>query len=874
MLRRDKITNYFFLALLSFVLVLAIGVIPGYSKLTQHSFQPSTFQLAANPSALEQQAQQLYEAGQFAQATQLLKQAIADSTNLKDELGQARRLRNLALAYQQLGEMGNANEAIKDSLNRLQTTQNLGNTTQRTQLLAQALDVQGKLQLYSGQSEQALDTWKQAADNYQKIGDLIGITRSKINQAQALQTLGLYSQSIRTLTEVRGTLQEQPDSLLKAKGLQSLGEALRVVGDLNQSQKVLQESLVVAEKLQARDSMAATLISLGNTAKLLKQTQAALGFYQRAATESPSPTTQIQAQLNQLRLLIDQKQWPDAYALAPKIKSGLTSLPPSRMTIYAQINLAESLMKLGNREWRMGNGEKSSQFPIPSDIAPLLATAVQQARSLGDLRAEAYALGSLGGVYEKNQQLDNAQQLTEQALMKAQTINAADIAYQWQWQLGRILKVRGNQAAATATYTEAVKTLKSLRSDLVTISSDVQFSFRESVEPIYRELVGLLLDTSSKGISQKSLIQAREVIESLQLAELDNFFRDACIDAKPAQIDQIDKSAAVFYPIILSDRLEVILALPGQDLRHYATALPKEKIERTLKSLLDAVLVPSLQLTLENFLEPSQQVYDWLIRPVEAELAASGVKTLVFVPDGAIRNIPLSALYDGKEYLVQKYSVAIAPGLQLVDPQPLKRQKLQVLAFGLTEARQDFPPLPNVQGELDRIKAEVESRVLFNESFTDSNFKEAIKRYPFPVVHLATHGEFSSEATNTFVLTWDDRVTAQDFTNLLGIEQGNRTRPIELLVLSACQTAEGDDRAALGLAGVAVRAGARSTLASLWFVSDEATSLLMTEFYRELSNTQETKAEVLRRAQAAVLQNEQFSHPYFWSAFILVGNWL
>jgi CHAT domain-containing protein len=309
-------------------------------------------------------------------------------------------------------------------------------------------------------------------------------------------------------------------------------------------------------------------------------------------------------------------------------------------------------------------------------------------------------------------------------------------------------------------------------------------------------------------------------------------------------------------------------------LRHYATALPKEKIEGTLKSLLDAVLVPSLQLTLQNFLEPSQQVYDWLIRPVEAELAATGIKTLVFVPDGAIRNIPLSALYDGKQYLIQKYSVAIAPGLQLVDPQPLKRQKLQVLAFGLTKARQDFPPLPNVQGELERIKAEVESEVVFNESFTNSNFKDAIKRYPFPVVHLATHGEFSSEATNTFVLTWDDRVTAQDFTNLLGIEQGNRTRPIELLVLSACQTAEGDERAALGLAGVAVRAGARSTLASLWFVSDEATSLLMTEFYRELSNTQETKAEVLRRAQAAVLQNEQFSHPYFWSAFILVGNWL
>jgi CHAT domain-containing protein len=370
------------------------------------------------------------------------------------------------------------------------------------------------------------------------------------------------------------------------------------------------------------------------------------------------------------------------------------------------------------------------------------------------------------------------------------------------------------------------------------------------------------------------LIKAREVIESLQLAELDNFFQDACLNAKPIQIDQIDQTAAVFYPIILSDRLEVILALPGQPLHQYTTSLPKEQIEQTLNSLPDTATILRLRLSLKNFLEPSQQAYNWLIRPVEADLAASGVKTLVFVPDGAIRNLPLSALHDGERYLIEKYSVAIAPSLQLVDPQPLTQEKLKVLAFGLSEAREGFPPLPNVQLELERIKAAVESQVVLNESFTDLNFQQAIESFSFPVVHLATHGQFSSKASDTYILTWDNPINAKNFGDLLRTQQETRTRPIELLVLSACKTAKGDERAALGLAGVAMRAGTRSTLASLWVVSDEATAWLMTAFYEELAKNQATKAEALRHAQLTILQDKEFAHPYYWASFVMVGNWL
>jgi CHAT domain-containing protein len=370
--------------------------------------------------------------------------------------------------------------------------------------------------------------------------------------------------------------------------------------------------------------------------------------------------------------------------------------------------------------------------------------------------------------------------------------------------------------------------------------------------------------------SQENLVQARNVIESLQLAELVNFFGENCLSANPVQIDQIDQKAAVIYPIILNDRLEVILSLPQQPLSHFATPLSQTQVESTVLELRNALR----QEYSKKFLSISQQVYDWLIRPIEADLAKSEVKTLVFLLDGSLRNIPMATLHDGKQYIVEKYALALTPGLQLLDPKPLVRQQIKVLTAGITEARQDFSPLPNVELELKEIQAEVPSTVLFNQTFTSSNLQKEIKSSSFPVVHLATHGQFSSKAEDTFILTWDDRINIKQLNNVLKTRDRTESSIIELLVLSACQTAVGDKRAALGLAGMAVRAGARSTLASLWSVNDAATASFMIKFYQNLADSKVTKAEAVRRAQLSLLQNPDYSHPYFWAPFILVGNWL
>jgi CHAT domain-containing protein len=139
---------------------------------------------------------------------------------------------------------------------------------------------------------------------------------------------------------------------------------------------------------------------------------------------------------------------------------------------------------------------------------------------------------------------------------------------------------------------------------------------------------------------------------------------------------------------------------------------------------------------------------------------------------------------------------------------------------------------------------------------------------------LATHGQFGSNPDETFVLAWDTPIKVREFQNLLRSRERGDSNPVELLVLSACQTAAGDKQAALGLAGMAVRSGARSTLATLWAVKDESTALLMTEFYRELTQAQINKAEALRQAQLTLVQSSQFQHPFYWAPFVLVGNWL
>ncbi|MBO0348040.1 CHAT domain-containing protein [Phormidium pseudopriestleyi FRX01] len=805
-----------------------------------------------DPTELVQLGTTKYQQGQFLEATQLWEEAAAIYSDRLVPLNQAQTLTYLALAYHKLGRRPQAATAIAHSLELLQQVNPL--PSRGLAILAQTLNTRGILELADGQNQAALETWKQAADTYDRAGDDIGKLGSQINQAQALQALGQHRRARTLLEQWIPELDRQPDTLLKADGLRSLGVALQTIGNLEQSQAVLEQSWRVSDRLKSPGDTSATLLNIGNIARYLHQDEIAITYYQQAEQLATETLTRSQAQLNQFSLFVALGDWNAARRLRPQLQSHLATLPPSQSAIYARVNFAANWLKMGE--------------DLP-EIAQGLAEAIAIAKELQDGRSQAYALTQLGQLYRQAEQWQEAETLTEQALQIAQSIQADEIIAPAAWQLGQILIQQQQLQPALTAYNIAFETLKNLRRDLVAISPDLQFDFKESVEPVYRELVSLLLQPDA---TPEDIEQARQVMEALQIAELDNFFREACLDVQPVQLEQIDTQAAAIYPIVLPDRLEVILSLPGQPLRHYTTPLSSSRIEATLEELRSA-MHPGY--SSPERLRLSTQVYDWLIRPIEADLAKSEITTLVFIPDGGFASIPLAALYDGSRYLIETYNTALSPGLQLF-PQGLTQEKLTALTAGLTEGRQGFSPLPGVAEEFQQITQAVPGDTLLDRQFTLAQFEAQLNRKSYPIIHLATHGQFSSNPEETFLLTWDGRIVIKDFDKFFNKQRLGILKPIELLVMSACQTATGDKRATLGLAGFALRSGARSTLASLWSVHDQSTADLMSEFYRQLTRSEAgmTKTEALRQAQLALLNDPLHKHPYYWSAFILVGNWL
>ncbi len=867
-----------------FIMPMAIAALVCITSpiLAQTSITSTLIAQSQSAPSLEQQARSRYSAAQFSEAAALFQQASLAYKAALDPIHQALSLSNLSLCYQQLGQWNDASRAITDSLALLKAVS--AATPDKSLALAPALDIQGGLLLARGQADAALKSWERATALYTQQGKLNRVLTSQINQAQALQNLGLYRRAIALLDTAlklpqRSTANaQQVQTLLNtvtaspetATALRTLGDSLRVTGNLTQAHLILEQSLAIANKLQLPDAIALAQLSLGNTERAQANPQAALNFYQQAATVV-SPSLRVQAQVNQLNLLVDNNQQSVAQTLLPQVQQQISALPPNRAAIEARVNLAQSMMRM----------EQPTGASSPLAIAQLLAVAVQQAKDLGDSHTLAYALGSLGSVYEKTQQWSESENLTQQALQLAQQTNAEDIAYRWQWQLGRVLKAQGKTAGAIAAYKEAVATIKSLRTDLAAASPDVQFSFRDAVEPIHRQLVGLLVESNKPD----DLKTARDVIEALQLVELDNFFREACLNANPAQVEQVDQRAAVIYPIILEDQIATITSLPQstsqtqtkqpRNLRYYKTAVSREQVERLASTLREDLEQSN---TLDLTLPKLQQLYNWLIRPAAAELAASKVETLVFVLDGALRNIPMAALHDGQKFLVEQYSIALTPGLQLLSGRSLKPEKLGVLVAGLDAARPPaFSKLDYVETEVNKIKSEIPSQVIFNQKFTSSAFQTKVAAVSLPIVHLATHGQFSSRSDDTFILTWDGKIKVNQLSSVLQTIELSRNNSLELLVLSACETAAGDNRSALGLAGVAVRSGARSTVATLWRINDEASATLMGKFYDQLAQVSKTgisKAEALRRAQLAILQDSKYrQEPYFWAAYVLIGNW-
>jgi CHAT domain-containing protein len=363
-----------------------------------------------------------------------------------------------------------------------------------------------------------------------------------------------------------------------------------------------------------------------------------------------------------------------------------------------------------------------------------------------------------------------------------------------------------------------------------------------------------------------------DTLELLKLAELQNFFGDECVQVALSQAGDTtaltDANTVVVYSVILDGQSQMILRSPNGSMKNYPVALSQEGINKEIDQLRYLL---ELRQT-EEYLPQAQKIYNLLIRPLEADLAALKPSTVVFINDGVLRKVPMAALHDGKAYLIEKYAIATTPSLSLTNRQPSNRNNLEALSVGLTVERAPFAALSNVQAEVTAVNKILGGTELIDNTFTLSNLQAQLQKKSYPVVHIATHGKFGVDAESTFLVGFDQRISIENLDNLLRSRASRQS--VELLTLSACQTAAGDNRSALGIAGIAVRAGVESAVATLWYINDEATVPLIEEFYRQLRQPNITKAEALRKAQLKMIADVSYNHPAVWSPFILIGNWL
>ncbi len=352
------------------------------------------------------------------------------------------------------------------------------------------------------------------------------------------------------------------------------------------------------------------------------------------------------------------------------------------------------------------------------------------------------------------------------------------------------------------------------------------------------------------------------------------------------------RNPSVLWAAANREKLNLYLITPGQSLIHQEISEAKQaNLLPVIKSFL---LEISQNKPSNDYLTLGKQLYDWLIAPVESQLRANNIDTIIFCLGEGLRSLPLSALYDGKQFLIEKYSLTRIPGFNLSEIGKGNIQNAKILAMGASEFKEQAA-LPGVAIELDTIfKTPWEGRSVLNQGFTVNNFNTLRRSEPFQILHLATHANFQPGEPNQSYIQFSDRkLTLADLPEL-GLNQS----PVELLVLSACQTAVGDKDVELGFSGLALQAGVKSALASLWSVSDAGTLALMSEFYQRLKTTL-NKSEALQQTQIAMIrrqvylksgelissrgnvtlpavlstpQQQDLSHPFYWAGFSLIGS--
>ncbi len=726
-----------------------------------------------------------------------------------------------------------------------------------------------------GAYEDAETKWRTMVEAARRKKDISGIVDALAELASVYHAAGQFRRAEDALNEAHDLAAKIHDTRREAVALNARG-ALRTFSHKAEfAESDLTEALKLATQAKDRGLQASIQNNRGILFAAQSKYEEARQAYGQAVDLGADPALAAKAAGNRAEMAIRAGDYANAREWNHQAIAAADRLPDSHDKLFCLLHTGK------NWELLFERGPDHEQS-LRLDALQIYERTAHLADATGDSRALSYALGYSAHLYEQEKKYGAAEKLTHRALFLAQQTQVPDMLYLWEWQTARLDAAQGRREEAIAGYRRAIRTLDGIRNDLSNRlgNANARSSFREASGSIYFELADLLLQRLD-GLHRSDEIEAclkeaRDTCESLKAVELEDYFQDDCVSlikSKTTAVENISPTAAVLYLVPLENRTDIIISVGGK--------LERITCPVTSKDLTAAARNFRVHLqtqTTEEYLGEAQQLYTWLIHPLEPILEKHKIDTLVFVPDGALRTIPMAALHDGSKYLVEKYAIAVTPGLTLMEPKPIKRTNVVLMANALTEPvkreGQDFPALPYVKKEVAYLHDLYGGTTLMNQDFRLPEVEKVFSGQQFSIVHIASHGEFTSDAHKTFLLTYDGTITLDGLERLIRPSQ-LREHPVEMLSLSACQTAAGDDRAALGLAGVAVKAGARSAFATLWYVNDEASTQLVTDFYTILRKEPElSKAKALQQAQVKLLSQPATSHPCLWAPYILIGNWL
>ena len=528
------------------------------------------------------------------------------------------------------------------------------------------------------------------------------------------------------LERTQAQLQPMTAAGTRALVLARLGGVLGQIGEDEHATDLLDQAIALADTTADDGLKASALNDLGNVQLRADPVTALVSFTTSAALaqQAGRPILRVRALVNAARAENLSGNGAAAAARLEQASQLLDVMSPDRAEVLTRLAIASQAVELARHN------------RANLELADRLQRAAQGASEAeGGQRDRSWSSGLRGELYAVDHRDEEALALYRQAALDAEQAGAPELLFRWQWLSGRALAAQGRREEAITAYRSAVRNLEQVRLDLPAFDARTGRSlFRETLGPVFTELADLLLqqaNTSGGKVQQIDLTEARTTIEQLKTVELEDYFKDDCaadLAARARPLDRLDAHTGVLYPVLLPDRTELILGLPDGRLASAQTPASAAEVTEAAQRLREALEVPDQS----SWLQPSLFLYDQLIRPIQPLLIRNAIETLVFVPDGALRNIPLAALYDGTYFVAERWAVATSLGLNLLDTRPLAERGINLLIGGLTQSVQGFAPLPGVQDEIDAIAKVIgPKRMLIDHDFAEPELDQALSQTPF-----------------------------------------------------------------------------------------------------------------------------------------------